>query len=67
MTKVWDGAPDEARYAEITALVAERSGMVFAPNRRVEPEAGIARAMRHARADDLAAASAETQGLEVIA
>ena len=29
--------------------------MVFAPNRRVEAEAGIARAMKHAGADDLAA------------
>ena len=40
---------------EILALVAERSGMVFGPNRRVEAEAGIARAMRRAGADDLAA------------
>jgi chemotaxis protein methyltransferase CheR len=40
---------------EILALVAERSGMVFAPNRRAEAEAGIARAMKHAGADDLAA------------
>jgi chemotaxis protein methyltransferase CheR len=40
---------------EILALVEERSGMVFAPNRRVEAEAGIARAMKHAGADDLAA------------
>jgi len=40
---------------EILALVAERSGMVFAPNRREEAEAGIARAMRHAGADDVAA------------
>ena len=29
--------------------------MVFAPNRREEAEAGIARAMKHAGADDLAA------------
>jgi len=35
--------------------VAERSGMVFGLNRRVEAEAGIARAMKHAGADDLAA------------
>lgn len=40
---------------EILALVAERSGMVFAPYRRLEAEAGIARAMKHAGADDLAA------------
>jgi len=40
--------------AELLALVAERSGMVFAPNRRVEAEAGIARAMKHAGVDDLA-------------
>jgi chemotaxis protein methyltransferase CheR len=40
---------------EILALVAERSGMVFGPNRRVEAEAGIARAMKRAGADDLAA------------
>ena len=38
---------------EILALVAERSGMVFAPNRRLEAEAGIARAMKRAGADDL--------------
>src|SRR5688572_28149974 len=40
---------------EILALVAERSGMVFAPNRLMEAEGGIARAMRRAGADDLAA------------
>ena len=40
---------------EILALVEERSGMVFAPNRLVEVEAGIARSMRRAGADDLAA------------
>ena len=40
---------------KILALVAERSGMVFAPYRRVEAEAGIARAMKHAGATDLAA------------
>ena len=39
---------------EILALVADRSGMVFAPNRRAEAEAGIARAMKRAGADDLA-------------
>ena len=39
---------------QLLALVAERSGMVFAPNRRVEAEAGIARAMKHAGVDDLA-------------
>jgi chemotaxis protein methyltransferase CheR len=39
---------------EILALVAERSGMVFAPSRRVEAEAGIARAKMRAGADDLA-------------
>lgn len=50
-----ENAVDEARYAEITALVAQRSGMVFAPNRRVEAEAGIARAMKRAGTADLAA------------
>jgi chemotaxis protein methyltransferase CheR len=40
---------------EILALVAEWSGMVFAPNRLVEAEGGIARAMRRAGADDPAA------------
>ena len=55
MTKGPDGGHAEARYAEVVALVAERSGMVFVPNRRVEAEAGIARAMKHAQADDLAA------------
>jgi chemotaxis protein methyltransferase CheR len=39
---------------ELLALVAERSGLVFAPNRRMEAEAGIARAMKHAGLDDLA-------------
>ena len=38
---------------ELLALVAQRSGMVFAPNRRGEAEAGIARAMKHAGADGL--------------
>jgi chemotaxis protein methyltransferase CheR len=40
---------------ELLALVAERSGMVFAPNRLMEAEAGVARAMKHAGVDDLAA------------
>jgi chemotaxis protein methyltransferase CheR len=40
---------------ELLALVAERSGLVFAPNRVVEAEAGIARGMRHAGASDAAA------------
>jgi chemotaxis protein methyltransferase CheR len=40
---------------EILALVAERSGLVFAPNRRAEAKAGIARAMKQAGADDRAA------------
>ena len=40
---------------EILALVAERSGMVFAPNRRGEAQAGIARAMKGAGAQDVAA------------
>jgi chemotaxis protein methyltransferase CheR len=40
---------------EILALVAERSGMVFASNRLAEAEAGIARAMGRAGADDLTA------------
>jgi chemotaxis protein methyltransferase CheR len=40
---------------EILALVAVRSGMVFAPNRRLEAQAGIARAMRAAGAPDVAA------------
>jgi chemotaxis protein methyltransferase CheR len=39
---------------QILALVAQRSGMVFAPSRRAEADAGIARAMKHAGADDLA-------------
>jgi chemotaxis protein methyltransferase CheR len=37
---------DEAQYLEIAAHVTRRSGMVFAPNRRVEARAGIARAMK---------------------
>ena len=45
----------EAGYGEVAALVAERSGMVFAPNRRVEVDAGIARAMRHAEVEDCTA------------
>jgi chemotaxis protein methyltransferase CheR len=40
---------------EILALVAERSGLVFAANRRVEAAAGIAQAMQRAGAPDLAA------------
>jgi chemotaxis protein methyltransferase CheR len=40
---------------ELLALVAQRSGMVFAPNRRVEAEAGIARGMRRAGTADPAA------------
>ena len=39
----------------ILALVAERSGMVFAANRLVEAEAGIARCMKRAGAHDRAA------------
>jgi len=38
---------------ELLALVAQRSGMVFAPNRREEAEQGIARAMKRAGADDI--------------
>jgi len=45
----------DAPYAEIAALVARRSGMVFAPNRRVEAGAGIARAMKEAGASDISA------------
>jgi len=45
----------DAAYAELTALVAERSGMVFAPNRRVEAETGIQRAMKRAETADVAA------------
>jgi chemotaxis protein methyltransferase CheR len=40
---------------ELLALVAERSGMVFAPNRRGEAQAGIARAMKGVGAQDVAA------------
>ena len=40
---------------ELLALIAQRSGMVFAPNRRVEAEAGIARGMRRAGGADLTA------------
>ena len=39
---------------QILALVAKRSGMVFAANRLVEADAGIKRSMRHAREPDLA-------------
>jgi chemotaxis protein methyltransferase CheR len=38
---------------ELLALVAQRSGLVFAPSRRAEADAGIARAMKDAGADDL--------------
>jgi chemotaxis protein methyltransferase CheR len=51
---VEDG-PGAALYAEITALVARRSGLVFAANRRVEAEAGIRRAMESAGTRDAAA------------
>jgi chemotaxis protein methyltransferase CheR len=37
---------DEAQYLEIANRVSERSGLVFAENRRVEARAGIARAMK---------------------
>jgi chemotaxis protein methyltransferase CheR len=47
---------------ELLALVAQRSGMVFAPNRRVEAEAGIARAMKRAGADDVDAYLAMVRG-----
>jgi chemotaxis protein methyltransferase CheR len=47
--------PGEIEYADVTALVAERSGMVFTRNRRVEVEAGVARAMRNAGVEDCAA------------
>ena len=40
---------------ELLALVAAGSGLVFAPNRRVEAKAGIARAMKDAGAADRAA------------
>ena len=33
---------------DLLALVAQQSGMVFAPNRRLEADAGIARAMKRA-------------------
>ena len=42
-------------HDEILALVAARSGMVFAPNRRVEAETGIARAMKRAATSGLPA------------
>jgi len=47
---------------DLLALVAQRSGMVFAPNRWVEAEAGIARAMKRAGADDLDAYLAMVRG-----
>lgn len=40
---------------EFLALVAGRSGMVFAPSRQVEAEAGIARAMKQSGARDFPA------------
>lgn len=39
----------------LLALVAERSGLVFASNRHLEAEANIARAMQRAGADDVSA------------
>jgi chemotaxis protein methyltransferase CheR len=48
-------APNEAWYTQVTALVADLSGMMFTPNRRAEVEAGVARAMKGAGADDIAA------------
>jgi chemotaxis protein methyltransferase CheR len=38
---------------DLLALVAEQSGMVFAANRRLEADAGIARAMKRAGTEDL--------------
>jgi chemotaxis protein methyltransferase CheR len=38
---------------DLLALVAQQSGMVFAPNRRLEADAGIARAMKRAGAEDV--------------
>jgi chemotaxis protein methyltransferase CheR len=55
MRKRPEATPQEARYAELATLVAERSGLVFAPSRRAEAEAGIACAMKRMGADDLAA------------
>ena len=40
---------------DLLALVAERSGLIFAPNRRVEADAGIARAMKRLAVTDIAA------------
>jgi chemotaxis protein methyltransferase CheR len=55
MRELLQDGSNEARYEETTALVAERSGLVFAPNRRGEAEAGIAQAMKRAGVADLAA------------
>ena len=55
MSKRQVDCTDETGYGDIAALVAERSGMVFAPNRLVEVEAGIARAMKHVGVEDCAA------------
>jgi chemotaxis protein methyltransferase CheR len=55
VTKPVEDGPGEALFAEITGLVARRSGMVFATNRRVEAEAGIRRAMEQAGIPDAAA------------
>src|SRR5688572_16056908 len=55
MRRLPESGPGDAPYAEVIALVAGRSGLVFAANRRVEAEAGIARAMKDAGADDLPA------------
>ena len=55
MRKPSEDRTSDAGYAEITAVVAERSGMVFAPNRRAEAESGITRAMKRAGVDDLGA------------
>jgi chemotaxis protein methyltransferase CheR len=52
--KAAERSPD-ARYEELAAMVEARSGLVFAPNRRVEAEAGIRRAMKQASTADLGA------------
>ena len=46
---------DARTYEQVTSVVAARSGMVFAANRRVEAEAGIARAMRRSGTSDAGA------------
>jgi chemotaxis protein methyltransferase CheR len=46
-------ARTDTLFPEVLAVVAARSGMVFAANRLVEAEIGIARAMKEARAADL--------------